>query len=204
MTAGLQRLQLACNSRRDADYQLESSSCQLAWSLASMVNQARLGNIRLPHNYVARVHCGEPYLAKCAPICSETQQVVQATGHDDVLFLLARRDSMFARMEPRARELSHAQILEFMHDIENGLIEEIADFVNACNRSDERAALCLHHALSFCVTVASDTPPTHNPTKIFYRKKPISKIRVFLFLRARCLAARPAHVAPCRLPSLCL
>ena len=149
MTTGLQRLHQACHTRRNADLKLETSSCKLAAVLAKMVADADLLNRRLPRNYIARVNCGEAYLVKCAPNC------------DEAVFILARRESTFARMEPRARELSNAQILEFMRDVEDGLINEIADFVESCNSSDRHAALCLDRVLLACDHSAFPHAPQH-------------------------------------------
>lgn len=145
MTTGLQRLHQACHTRRNADLKLEASSCKLAAVLAKMVAEAELLNRRLPRHYFARVNCGEAYLVKCAP------------DGDEAKFILARRESTFARMEPRARELSNAQILEFMRDVEDGLINEIADFVESCNNCDQHAALCLDRVLMACDSSPRDT-----------------------------------------------
>ena len=159
MTTGLQRLQGACTERRNADHKLESTSCQLAWALARMVIDAQLVGVLLPRNYIARAKCGETYLEKCAD------------SEDEILFVLARRDSTFARMEPRARELSNAQILEFMRDIENGLIEEIAAFVESCNLIDQRAARCLRHALTACEKATNEYSFENRKSAIFRGEK---------------------------------
>lgn len=138
LTSGLERLQNVCNARQHADLKLESASCELGASLAHMVTEARLANAVLPRGYRARQSCGEAYLVK------------QELENDEPRFILARRETVFARMEPKARELSNAQIMEFMRDVESGLIDEIADFVEGCNQNDERAASCLQRALLVC------------------------------------------------------
>jgi hypothetical protein len=130
LSNAMRRLETACGRRGAEGSGVETAACQAAWSIARLVCGAGLEGVRLPRNYAARVKCGENYLSKYLPSDSTDHQA---------LFSLARRDSIVGRMDPLARNLSGAQVNEFVHDLEEGLIDEIADFIEYCNANDAHA-----------------------------------------------------------------
>ena len=142
--AGLQRLQTACDARRHADGRLESASCNLAWRMAGMLVEAGLANVRMPRGYLARTRSGEAYLLKFAPAADARTE--DANG--EPLFLLTRRDSIVAQLEPAARRLDFSHVLEFTADLEAGLIDEIARFIEDCSRHEEQGASRLNRLMS--------------------------------------------------------
>jgi len=148
MSVGLDRLQGACDARRQVDGHLESVCCDLAWQVARLVVDAGLSNTPLPRGYMARSMCGEPYIVKYPAQAGGTEGVDGIADQAcKPLFALARRNSIVGRHEPSARRPSHAQILEFTRDLELNLVEEIADYIEYCNRNDEQAAGSLARAL---------------------------------------------------------
>jgi hypothetical protein len=156
LESGLKRLQSACTARRRADRGLEIATCNLAVSIANMVVQAELINVRLPRGYAARFASGESYLVKLPALDIGTY--ITVPDNVEPLFVLARHDSMVTRVEPAARRITYAQIMHFSADLEEGLIDEIADFIEHCNIREERAAICLNR-----IAVKSEGEPETKP-----------------------------------------
>lgn len=143
LSAGLERLQSVCDARGRGDRRLEVASCNLAWRIARLIVAADMAEVRLPRGYVARTRSSEPYLAKYARESSDS-----ISAEAEPAFVLTRKDSIVARMEPGARKLSYAQVLEFKRDLDEGLIEEIATFIENCNAREDEAAASLNKLLA--------------------------------------------------------
>jgi len=164
MASGLDRLQGACDARRQVDGHLETVCCNLAWQIARLVVDAGLINTPLPRGYMARSICGEPYIVKYPTQAVGTLGADgQADNSDEPQFALARRGSIVGLQVPSSRRLSHAQILEFTRDLEHNLVEEIADYVEYCNRTDEQAAGSLARVLEKPKAGAHGLSPAARP-----------------------------------------
>jgi hypothetical protein len=137
LAAGWERLQQACTTRQPLENQLEKVACNVAWALAQQVIEAGLGNVLLPRGYVARAGCGETYLVKFPVMTRST--TIGAPENEKPLYVLTRRNSVMARLEPAAQRLTPAQIMSFTGDLESGLIEEIACFIEDYTRREELA-----------------------------------------------------------------
>lgn len=159
LNAGMARLQAVCDARGRGDGRLETATCNLAWRIASLILAADLGDVPLPRGYVARTRSSEAYLVK------HPEGTGEAGG--EPAFILTRKDSIVARMEPGARKLSFAQVLEFKRDLEEGLVEEIAAFIDTCNTRDDAAAACLNRLLA----APEASGPTRKLSELGRRKR---------------------------------
>ena len=116
--AGLERLEKVCRRHRELDREREDTAREMAVAIARTVCEALLGHLALPRGYRASSACGAYFLAKC-------------NDAGEALAIFCKRDSAIARWQPHARHIEPQHLHALVFDLEDGLVDEIADLIES-------------------------------------------------------------------------